>query len=38
VQYLEWIVEAKRDETRDRRIAQAVQWIAQGRQRNWKYM
>jgi len=37
-EYLEWIVEAKREETRDRRIAQAVQWIAGGKARNWKYM
>ena len=37
-EYLEWIREAKREETRDRRIAQAVEWIAKGKQRNWKYM
>ncbi|HMC54090.1 MAG TPA: YdeI/OmpD-associated family protein [Gemmatimonadaceae bacterium] len=37
-EYLEWIVEAKREETRDRRIAQAVTWIAGGKARNWKYM
>lgn len=36
-EYVEWIAEAKRDETRDKRIAQAVEWIAQGKQRNWKY-
>ena len=36
-EYVEWIAEAKRDETRDRRIAQAVEWIAEGKQRNWKY-
>lgn len=35
--YLEWIVEAKRDETRDKRIAQAVEWIGEGKRRNWKY-
>ena len=35
--YLEWIVEAKREETRAKRIAQAVEWIAEGRKRNWKY-
>ena len=37
-EYLQWIVEAKREETRDRRIGQAVQWIAGGKARNWKYM
>ena len=36
-EYLEWIFEAKRSETRARRIATAVEWIADGRQRNWKY-
>ncbi len=36
-EYVEWIAEAKRDETRERRIAQAVEWIAEGKQRNWKY-
>lgn len=36
-EYVAWIVEAKRDETRVRRVAQAVEWIAEGRSRNWKY-
>ena len=36
-EYAEWIAEAKRPETRDRRIAQAVEGIAEGKQRNWKY-
>lgn len=35
--YVEWIVEAKRDETRRRRIAQAVARLAEGKSRNWKY-
>lgn len=37
-EYSEWIAEAKRDETRARRVAQAVEWIAEGKPRNWKYM
>lgn len=37
-EYLEWITEAKRDETRRRRIATAVEWLAEGKPRNWKYM
>ena len=37
-EYLEWIVEAKQDETRVRRIEQAVEWMAEGKPRNWKYM
>lgn len=36
-EYDEWIADAKRPETRDRRIAQAIEWIAEGKQRNWKY-
>jgi len=36
-EYVEWIAGAKRPETRERRIAQAVEWIAEGKQRNWKY-
>jgi uncharacterized protein YdeI (YjbR/CyaY-like superfamily) len=36
-EYVVWIADAKRPETRQRRIAQAVEWIAEGKQRNWKY-
>jgi uncharacterized protein YdeI (YjbR/CyaY-like superfamily) len=36
-EYIEWIVEAKTDETRQRRMAMAVEWIAEGKSRNWKY-
>lgn len=36
-EYLEWILDAKREETRARRIAQAVEWLADGKPRNWKY-
>lgn len=35
--YIEWIAEAKREVTRDQRIATAVEWIADGKKRNWKY-
>ena len=35
--YVEWITEAKRDETRAKRLAQAVEWLAEGKRRNWKY-
>ena len=37
-EYVQWIVEAKTDETRQRRLDQAVEWISEGKQRNWKYM
>jgi uncharacterized protein YdeI (YjbR/CyaY-like superfamily) len=36
-EYIEWIAGAKRPETRDKRIATAIEWISQGKQRNWKY-
>jgi len=36
-EYVEWITEAKREETRDRRIATALEWMAEGKQKNWKY-
>lgn len=36
-EYVEWLTEAKREETRVRRLKTAVQWMAQGKQRNWKY-
>lgn len=36
-EYLEWIASAKQDETRARRIEQAVEWIAAGKRRHWKY-
>jgi uncharacterized protein YdeI (YjbR/CyaY-like superfamily) len=36
-EYLEWITEAKRDDTRDKRIATAIEWLSEGKSRNWKY-
>ena len=36
-EYNEWIGEAKREETRAARVAQAIEWIAEGKSRNWKY-
>lgn len=35
--YVEWIIEARQPATRSRRIVQAVEWIAAGKGRNWKY-
>lgn len=35
--YLEWILEAKQPQTRERRIETAVDWLAEGKSRNWKY-
>ena len=36
-EYAEWISEAKRDDTRAKRLAQAVEWMAEGKRRHWKY-
>jgi hypothetical protein len=36
-EYLEWIAEAKQDATRARRVAQAIEWLAEGKSRHWKY-
>jgi uncharacterized protein YdeI (YjbR/CyaY-like superfamily) len=36
--YVEWIIGAKSADTRARRLATAVQWMAEGKSRNWKYM
>lgn len=35
--YIEWVAEAKSDETRKRRIETSVEWLAEGKSRNWKY-
>jgi hypothetical protein len=36
--YIEWITEAKREETRATRLEKKLEWLAEGKQRNWKYM
>jgi uncharacterized protein YdeI (YjbR/CyaY-like superfamily) len=36
-EYIEWITEAKRLETRQKRVATTIQWLASGKRRNWKY-
>ncbi len=37
-EYVEWITEAKTDETREKRLATAIEWMAEGKIRNWKYV
>jgi uncharacterized protein YdeI (YjbR/CyaY-like superfamily) len=37
-EYLEWITEAKAAETRARRLQTALEWMSEGKPRNWKYM
>ena len=36
-EYIEVLTEAKREETRQRRLAQAIEMLAEGKTRNWKY-
>ena len=37
-EYLEWITEAKREETRRGRLATSIEWLAEGKPRHWKYV
>lgn len=37
-EYVNWITEAKTEPTREKRLEQAIEWMAEGKQRNWKYM
>jgi len=37
-EYVEWITEAKQNATRLQRLETTIEWLAQGRPRNWKYM
>jgi uncharacterized protein YdeI (YjbR/CyaY-like superfamily) len=36
-EYVEWITEAKTDATRQKRLATTLEWLAEGKKRNWKY-
>jgi len=36
-EYVEWIVDAKTDATRAKRLATTLEWLAEGKSRNWKY-
>lgn len=37
-EYIEWITEAKQDATRQKRLATTLEWLTEGKPRNWKYM
>jgi uncharacterized protein YdeI (YjbR/CyaY-like superfamily) len=37
-EYLEWVTEAKTDATRQKRMTTAIEWLAEGKSRNWKYV
>lgn len=36
-EYVAWVTEAKQDETRAKRLATSIEWLAEGKRRNWKY-
>jgi uncharacterized protein YdeI (YjbR/CyaY-like superfamily) len=36
-EYVQWLAEARREETRIKRLQTAIQWLAAGKSRNWKY-
>ena len=36
-EYVQWDVEAKAEDTKARRLAQAIEWMAEGKSKNWKY-
>ena len=36
-EYVEWLTGAKQESTRERRLATTVEWLAEGKQLNWKY-
>jgi uncharacterized protein YdeI (YjbR/CyaY-like superfamily) len=36
-EYIKWITEAKTDSTRERRIETTIEWLTEGKSRNWKY-
>jgi uncharacterized protein YdeI (YjbR/CyaY-like superfamily) len=37
-EYIAWVLEAKQAATRETRITTAVEWMAEGKVRNWKYV
>ncbi len=36
-EYVEWITGAKTEPTREKRLAATIEWLAEGKKRNWKY-
>lgn len=36
-EYVEWVTEAKREETREKRLATTVEWLSRSKSKNWKY-
>lgn len=36
-EYVQWITEAKTEETKQKRICTAIEWLSEGKKKNWKY-
>ena len=36
-EYLQWIPEAKTETTREKRISTTLEWLEEGKSRNWRY-
>ena len=36
-EYVQWIEEAKTEPTRNKRLATTVEWLSEGKSKNWKY-
>ena len=36
--YVEWVAEAKTEETRNKRLDTSIEWLSEGKVRNWKYL
>ncbi len=37
-EYVEWLTEAKTEQTREKRVRTTIEWLSEGKPRNWKYM
>ncbi|WP_205409962.1 YdeI/OmpD-associated family protein [Flavihumibacter solisilvae] len=37
-EYVEWIAEAKTEPTREKRLIQTIEWLGEGKSRNWKFV
>ena len=37
-EYVLWVTEAKTEETRNKRLTQGIEWMAEGKVRNWRYV
>jgi hypothetical protein len=35
---VQWIIDAKRGETRKKRLKTAIQWLSEGKPQNWRYV